>query len=197
MFFCKFCELEFSRSDNYKRHVLTSSHKTKVKQTKVTPKVPYKCDKCKFESTKKSDYKDHLETKKHKINVGELNQNEKQFYQCLKCDYKTSRSNDLEKHKLTHNDKKIKCDICDKKYRNEEQYQIHLNSDLHNRNCRMKIMQIKGKIDKIKHEIMNKKNILKIEIDENMYSLEEQNEIKEYQIQIKIITDLNQFDKKK
>lgn len=180
---CEICNKEFNRKDVYDRHLLSNSHKINLIDKKPEIQL-YECKICNFECDKQSKYDKHLLTEKHKIKIGNKNK-EPTKYECDLCKYETYRRNNFERHKLVHIIKDVKCKICDKKYKTEEQCENHKKSENHLKTCRNEIYKLKGKITNLKKISMTRNRInFREDFKETMYDEDEKEIIKKIKIEI-------------
>lgn len=110
---CDVCNREFNRSNHLKRHMLCH---LEVK--------PYSCEIC----TKDFTRKDHLTLHMR------LHDKSIEMYDCDMCEKKFTRTDHLVKHKAAkhgigervHNEKKYKCNICDRAFTTKKYRDVHL-----------------------------------------------------------------------
>ena len=68
---CEICQYNSVRKTDYEKHLLTLTHKNKIKCSKNLPKMSQKsqkffCENCDFKTNNKTNYEKHLLTPKHK-----------------------------------------------------------------------------------------------------------------------------------
>ena len=125
--YCKLCNHAFNNPMTYSRHLESHSSKGKI------------CDKCgkafAFKSQLDTHQSVHSETR-HKCmhsscgrdfkNIGDLTRHLK-LHQCPDCNYSNADMRNFESHRLKHSRiAKYKCNICDKEFIYNTQYQRHL-----------------------------------------------------------------------
>lgn len=120
------------------------------------------------------------------------------FFECDLCDYETKRKSDIFRHKLVHIIKNVECEICNKKYKTEEQCESHKKSENHLKTCNLEIKALIGKINKIKLLAMERNKInFKEDFKVNMFNQEEKDMIKKITTKKDHIIDERDLYKKK
>jgi len=121
-YFCKICDYNTIRQQDYNRHLMTSKHQNSAKKNtldtlgnqEVAKNAPnFYCEKCNYSCTNKSNYSKHLITEKHLSSIDNTISNveevcqEKKKYECDICSKDFINNSGLWKHKK-------KCKLLDK-----------------------------------------------------------------------------------
>jgi hypothetical protein len=111
----------------------------------------FNCDVCDFSTHNKTNFKYHLDSKKHKIAIGlETKKDEVIIHQCNQCEYNSDRTYNLKLHiENIHDNQKIRCDYCNKYYKDQDEYDNHLILDSHELKIVKSITIHSGKMNKI------------------------------------------------
>jgi uncharacterized C2H2 Zn-finger protein len=97
---CSLCDIQFTRKDNYDRHLFTQKHMIKTTPTSnIENEDTLRCNVCNITYNSKKDLKRHFGTKKHLINIGELQKSS--IFKCDICNIVFNKKTILNKHILS------------------------------------------------------------------------------------------------
>ena len=157
--YCEICNKEFSRNDNYQRHLLSGEHKMKINEQQKE-KVKYKCDLCNIKIRDKYDYSKHILSNSHLIKAGKQENKILKNYSCDKCNFTTKKKDHMTRHTNTHLKSTIKCEWCNSKiFKNQDLYDKHRLSDSHKLKIVLIISSYRVKLKKIEKNNPQKETI--------------------------------------
>lgn len=116
MYECDLCRISFPSIDEFKDHLEEQHSKVHTTQTVDSKQVRFACDVCGNMYKNKASAMNHL-----------LTHTAKKTVHCNQCDFTCYTKQQLGVHQTKH-DKRFVCDICNKRFAQKSQLDVHINA---------------------------------------------------------------------
>lgn len=116
MYECDLCRISFQSIEEFKEHLDEKHSRVDTAHSLDTKQVRFACDVCGNMYKNKASAMNHLLTHTAKKNV-----------HCAQCDFSCYTKQQLGVHQTKH-DKRFKCEICNKRFAQKSQLDVHVNA---------------------------------------------------------------------